>query len=209
MLSALVNPADAVLCMGFLFCFGGCHLYTPFLFCSSQQAPSSGCPLPHSRAPPSPGGELLHVSAPTQGCPLDHLACIPGPVRLLTMERQCLADCHPHSIAQKQKHRLKYTQSWDCLCRCLGLRGRLPIWHSPRGQQSCFQGMEASGHHLCAHFWPCPSSPVSSSQRLTPLSGPWIFVAPFRGHLYIAWLWCPAGSCSQVPQDCNQWSNSS
>lgn len=79
MLSALVKPADAMLCVGFLFCFGGCHLYTPFLFCSGQQAPSSGCSLPHSRASPSPGGELLHVSAPTQGCPLDHLACIPGP----------------------------------------------------------------------------------------------------------------------------------
>ena len=74
------------------------------------------------------------------------------------------------------------------MCGSLGLRGRLPIWHSPRGRQSCSQGMEASGYNLCAHLQPCPSSPVSSSKRLTPLSGP-----------QVTW----SNSCTRVPgPDC-------
>lgn len=59
------------------------HLYTPLLLWYSQQAPSSHTLL-HSRAPVSPGRQLLYASdalifvAASQGTPLDCLVQRPG-----------------------------------------------------------------------------------------------------------------------------------
>ena len=108
--SALVNPADAVFCMWFLFVWG-----VPSLYSVSVGLQPAGTILRLSSATLQSTSiswrGLLHVLAPTQGCPLITWHAFLGPVRLLTVERQFLANCHPHSIAQKQKHRLKSTQS--------------------------------------------------------------------------------------------------
>ena len=109
---ALVKPAGAAFRSRVCSALGWYHLYTPVLFCPRQQAPSSGSALPYSRAPTSLGGELSHAfsapvwAAPIRGCPFitrlwrpAGLTFIPASHETITMERQFLADCHPHSIA--------------------------------------------------------------------------------------------------------------
>jgi len=62
----------------------------------------------------------------------------------------------------------------------------LALW---RGSQE----LEAGEHNLCALSLPPPNLPLSYRNELIPFSGALVFAGAAKGHLYITWLWWPAG----------------
>lgn len=107
--------------------------------------------LPHSRAPESPRGELLHMSgalvftpgdpsfvAATQGTPLDCLAleargaCLLGFHRTVTIRD---SPCQTPGLCtdSRLKHMPSVSKRPSCLFRSFGPKGRLLVWHTDRG----------------------------------------------------------------------------
>lgn len=115
---------------------------------------------PHSAAPLSPEGVLLHTSgAPVfavaaQECSL--IAWLWWPRRLVFLDPmvlynriQFLAKYYPQGSAHIAEWNtpLVFLRKWPiCLSKKFGLRGRFLVWHSSRCPQTCFQ--ENRGHWI-------------------------------------------------------------